>query len=84
MITDSQLESVAEGPTWVVHQSDEILAGMDAWNQSTHGKSGLTERVRASTHHEAEVEQSVIAFLEAWVPKGVSPMCGNSICQDRR
>jgi len=84
VITDSQLESVAEGPTWVVHQSDEILAGMDAWNQSTHGKSGLTERVRASTHHEAEIEQSVIAFLEAWVPKGVSPMCGNSICQDRR
>jgi oligoribonuclease len=84
VITDSQLESVAEGPTWVVHQSDEILAGMDAWNQSTHGKSGLTERVRASTHQEEEVEQSVIRFLEEWVPKGASPMCGNSICQDRR
>jgi oligoribonuclease len=84
VITDSQLETVAEGTVWVIHQSDEVLAGMDAWNQSTHGKSGLTEKVRASDQDEASVEQSVLRFLEEWVPKGASPMCGNSVCQDRR
>lgn len=84
VITDSQLETVAEGSVWVVHQSDAVLAGMDAWNQSTHGKSGLTEKVRASVQDEAAVERNVLAFLEEWVPKGASPMCGNSICQDRR
>ncbi len=84
VITDSQLQTVAEGPVIAVHQTEEVLAGMDAWNQNTHGKSGLTARVRASTVDEAQAEAALIAFLEQWVPKGVSPMCGNSICQDRR
>jgi oligoribonuclease len=84
VITDSQLETVAEGPVIAVHQGDAVLAGMDAWNQNTHGKSGLTERVRASPHDEAAAEALLLAFLEQWVPKGASPMCGNSICQDRR
>ncbi|MDE3011845.1 MAG: oligoribonuclease [Pseudomonadota bacterium] len=84
VITDNQLETVAEGPVIAVHQSDAVLAGMDAWNQNTHGKSGLTARVRASVIDEATAEAQLLAFLEEWVPKGASPMCGNSICQDRR
>lgn len=84
IITDSQLQIVAEGPVLAVHQSDEILGGMDEWNTKTHGKTGLIERVKASTLDEAEAERQTIYFLEQYVPKNKSPMCGNSICQDRR
>jgi len=84
VVTDSQLEVLAEGPVLVVQQCDRVLAGMDAWNTATHGRSGLTERVRASRLDEREVQRQVIDFLERLVPPGRSPMCGNSICQDRR
>lgn len=84
IITDSQLQIVAEGPVLAIHQTDEILNGMDEWNTKTHGKTGLTERVKVSTLDEAEAERQTIAFLEQYVPKNKSPMCGNSICQDRR
>jgi oligoribonuclease len=84
IITDSQLQIVAEGPVLAIHQSDDILNGMDEWNTKTHAKTGLTERVRASTLDEAEAERQTISFLEQHVPKNKSPMCGNSICQDRR
>lgn len=84
VITDSQLNTIAEGPVLVVHQSDEVLDGMDAWNKGTHGKSGLIDKVRASTMTEAEAEAQLLAFLAEYVPARSSPMCGNSICQDRR
>lgn len=84
VVTDAQLTRRVEGPVLAVHQSDATLDGMDAWNKGTHGKSGLIERVKASTVDEAEAEMQVIAFLKNFVPKGTSPMCGNSICQDRR
>ena len=84
VVTDAQLGHRIEGPVLAVHQSDETLAGMDAWNTGTHGRSGLTDRVRASTIDEAEAERQVIEFLQRYVKKGASPMCGNSICQDRR
>ena len=84
IITDSQLNVLAEGPVIAVHQSDALLATMDEWNTRTHGESGLTQRVRASTVSQAEAEALTIAFLEQWVPKGKSPICGNSIGQDRR
>jgi oligoribonuclease len=84
LITDSQLNIVAEGPVWVIHQPDEVLQAMDAWNRSTHAKSGLIERVRASTLSEAQAEAQALEFLGRYVPTSVSPMCGNSICQDRR
>ncbi|MDO9075417.1 MAG: oligoribonuclease [Rubrivivax sp.] len=84
VVTDPQLTVRIEGPVFAVHQSDDVLAGMDAWNTGTHGRSGLTARVRASTIDEASAEAQVIAFLQQYVPKGKSPMCGNSICQDRR
>ncbi|MER0203215.1 MAG: oligoribonuclease [Nitrosomonas sp.] len=84
VITDSQLNTVAEGPVLVVHQPDEVLNGMDKWNQSTHSKSGLIGKVKASHLNEAEVEAQLIEFLKLHVPTGASPMCGNSICQDRR
>jgi oligoribonuclease len=84
IVTDSELNIVAEGPVLAVHQSDEVLAGMDEWNTSTHTKTGLVERVRASTLDEAEVERRTIAFLGEHIGKNRSPMCGNSICQDRR
>ena len=84
VVTDPQITVRIEGPVIAVHQSDAVLAGMDKWNQGTHGKSGLTERVRASTTDEAAAEAKVIEFLKAYVPKAKSPMCGNSICQDRR
>ncbi len=84
IITDSQLNILAEGPVYAIHQSDERLKGMDAWNTNQHGKSGLTERVRQSEITSAFAEAVTIKFLEAWVPKGKSPMAGNSICQDRR
>jgi oligoribonuclease len=84
VVTDSQLEFLAEGPVLAVHQSDRVLAAMDSWNTSTHGRSGLTARVRESKVDEAVAEAEVLAFLERYVAVGKSPMCGNSICQDRR
>ena len=84
VITDGNLETVAEAPVLVVHQPDSVLDGMDAWNKSTHGKSGLIEKVKASTLNEAEVEAQMVEFLKEYVPTGISPMCGNSVCQDRR
>ncbi|MEN9416648.1 MAG: hypothetical protein RI988_268 [Pseudomonadota bacterium] len=84
VVTDAQLQVRVQGPVLAVHQSNAVLDGMDAWNKGTHGKSGLIDRVRASTLDEAAAEAQVIAFLRAYVPKGKSPMCGNSICQDRR
>jgi len=84
LVTDPQLEVVAEGPLLVVHQPDEVLEAMDAWNKSTHKKTGLIERVRASAMSEAEAERAALQFLERHVPANNSPMCGNSICQDRR
>lgn len=84
VITDAALNPVAQAPVLVVHQSDTVLAGMDAWNTATHGRSGLTARVRASTLDEAQVEEQLLAFLAEHVPARSSPMCGNSVCQDRR
>ncbi len=84
VVTDPHLTVRVEGPVFAVHQSDAVLAGMDAWNTGTHGRSGLTQRVRESTFDEAAAELQVIEFLKRYVPKGKSPMCGNSICQDRR
>lgn len=84
VITDGNLETVAEATTLVVHQPDSVLDGMDAWNKSTHKKSGLIEKVQASTLDDATVEAQMLAFLKEYVPANISPMCGNSICQDRR
>ncbi len=84
VVTDNALEMLAESPVWVVHQSDAVLDGMDAWNQATHKRSGLIDRVRASTLDEAQVAAEALAFIKEWVPERASPMCGNSICQDRR
>ena len=84
VVTDAQLNLVAEGPVFAIHQSDEVLDKMDAWNKGTHGRSGLIDRVKASTVDEAQAEEELIAFLKRYVPAGKSPMCGNSICQDRR
>jgi oligoribonuclease len=84
VVTDSNLATVAEAPVWVVRQPDAVLAGMDAWNQGTHGRSGLIDKVRASTQDESAVAAQVLAFLAEHVPARASPMCGNSICQDRR
>ncbi len=84
VVTNSQLEVVAQGPVLVVHQSDEVLDGMDNWNKATHGRSGLIDKVKQSTLSEAEAETQLIAFLKTCVPPKKSPMCGNSICQDRR
>jgi oligoribonuclease len=84
VVTDSELNVLAEGPIYAIHQTDAVLAGMDKWNQSTHGKSGLIDRVRSSTVDEAQAQAGLIEFLSQWVPAGKSPMCGNSICQDRR
>ena len=84
IVTDAQLNVLAEGPVMAIHQSDEILNGMDEWNTNQHGKSGLTKRVRESAVNEAAAEAKTIEFLKQWVPERASPMCGNSICQDRR
>ena len=84
VVTNSELEMVAESPSWVVHQSDAALAAMDEWNQKTHGRSGLIDKVKASTMNEAEVEAAALEFLKKYSSKGHSPMCGNSIGQDRR
>ena len=84
VVTNSNLETVAEGPVLVVHQPDAVMNGMDKWNISTHTKSGLIDKVKASVLDERAVELRMLDFLKLHVPKGVSPMCGNSICQDRR
>lgn len=84
VITDAQLNTVAEAPVLVVHQPDSVLDAMDNWNRSTHGKSGLIDRVRASTLTEADAESRMVEFLAQYVPSGVSPICGNSVHQDRR
>jgi oligoribonuclease len=84
VVTDLHLNILAEGPVFAIHQSDEALDKMDSWNKGTHGRSGLIDRVKASTVSEAQAETELIAFLKQWVPAGKSPMCGNTICQDRR
>ena len=84
LVTDPQLNVLATGPVLVIHQPDEVLDGMDSWNKSTHAKSGLIEKVRVSRLSEAEAERQALEFLAPLVPASTSPMCGNSICQDRR
>ena len=84
VVTDAELNVVAEGPVLAVHQPEPILAGMDDWNRRTHGESGLVERVRRSATTAADAEEQTLAFLRQHADPGASPMCGNSICQDRR
>jgi oligoribonuclease len=84
LVSDSELRVLATGPVLVLHQPDSVLDAMDSWNKSTHKKSGLIEKVRASSLAEAEAERAALAFLAEHVPANASPMCGNSICQDRR
>tara|TARA_Y100000780_G_scaffold179781_1_gene165291 strand:- start:1822 stop:2364 length:543 start_codon:yes stop_codon:yes gene_type:complete len=84
IVTDAELNVLAEGPSLAVKQPDALLDGMDEWNTRQHGQSGLTQRVRDSQISAAEAERQTIEFLAKWVPAGKSPMCGNSICQDRR
>jgi len=84
VMTDANLNILAEGPILAIHQPDEVLNAMDEWNTRQHGKSGLTERVRKSAMNEQEAERQTIEFLVQYVPENTSPMCGNSICQDRR
>ncbi len=84
VITDNSLAVRAQSESFAIRQSEEVLGAMDQWNQSTHKRSGLLERVRASPWSEASAEQALLDFLALWVPPGKSPMCGNSICQDRR
>ncbi len=84
IVTDPHLNVRIEGPTLAVHQSNAAMDAMDAWNKGTHGRSGLIDRVKASTLDEAQAEAQIIAFLKEHVPTGKSPMCGNSVCQDRR
>ena len=84
VVTDSELNVIAEGPSIAINQSEQLLQAMDEWNTNQHGKSGLTERVRKSSVTEVQAEAATLEFLKQWVPEGVSPMCGNSIGQDRR
>jgi len=84
VVTDKHLTVLSEGPVFAIHQPDSVLEAMDEWNTTQHNMSGLTERVRQSTVQEAEAEQSTLSFLRRFVEQGASPMCGNSICQDRR
>lgn len=84
VITDKDLNVLAEGPVLAIHQPDPVMAAMDEWNTRQHGQSGLVARVRASQITMAEAERQTLAFLQQWVPERTSPMCGNSICQDRR
>jgi len=84
VVTDSALNTVAEAPVWVVHQDDPVLDGMDSWNKGTHGRSGLIAKVRDSTLDDAQAQAQALTFLALHVPAKASPMCGNSICQDRR
>ena len=84
VVTDPQLTVRIEGPVFAIHQTNAVLDAMDAWNTGTHGRSGLTARVKASTIDEASAEAQTLEFLRQYVPRGKTPMCGNSICQDRR
>ena len=84
VVTDADLNVLAEGPSLVIHQAEALLGAMDEWNTKQHGKSGLTKRVRNSTVTEADASAATLDFLRQWVPEGQSPMCGNSIGQDRR
>ena len=84
LITDKELNVLAEGPVLAIHQPDAVLAAMDEWNTTTHTRSGLVDRIRESTVSTQQAEQQTLAFLEQYVERGMSPMCGNSICQDRR
>ena len=84
VVTDPMITVRMEGPVFAIYQSNAVLDGMDNWNKGTHGKSGLIDRVKASTYDEESASTAVIEFLKAYVPKGKSPMCGNTICQDRR
>ena len=84
LVTDAQLNIVAESPVWVLHQPDEVLEAMDSWNKGTHTKTGLIGRVKAASLTEARAEALALEFLAPHVPANASPMCGNSICQDRR
>jgi oligoribonuclease len=84
VVTDKDLNTLAEGPVLAIHQSDAVLEAMDDWNRKQHASSGLAARVRASSVTVAQAEQATVEFLARWVPPGASPMCGNSICQDRR
>lgn len=84
IVTNAELDLVAEGPMIAIHQPDAVLEGMDEWNRKQHGASGLAERVRRSPHDMAAAEKETLEFLRAHVPAGCSPMCGNTICQDRR
>ena len=84
VVTDKDLTILAKGPVIAIHQPDSVLDAMDDWNQTHHGSSGLIKRVKESQYSMAQAEAETIAFLEKYVPKGASPICGNSICQDRR
>lgn len=84
IITDKDLNVLAQSKVYVIHQSDEVLNGMDEWNTSTHNRTGLTQKVRESHYTEAEVEQQLLAFMKQWIPERATPMCGNSVHQDRR
>ena len=84
VVTDSELNTIAEAPVYVLHQSDEVLDAMDSWNKSTHGKSGHVDKVRASAWTEEEVERRLIEFLKPIVPERTAPLCGNTVHQDRR
>ena len=84
IVTGPQLEPRIEGPVFAIHQADELLNKMDAWNKGTHGRSGLIDKVKASTVNEADAEVQILAFLAQYLPKGTSPLCGNTISQDRR
>ncbi len=84
VVTDAELNVLGESPVLVIHQSDAVLDGMDAWNKGTHGRSGLIDKVKASTLDEVAATEQMITYLKEFVPAGKSPMCGNSICQDRR
>jgi oligoribonuclease len=84
VVTDGDLNLLAEGPVLAIHQPESVLTSMDSWNTATHGRSGLTEQVRKSRLTESVAQAQLVDFLKAWVPPGKSPMCGSSICQDRR
>ena len=84
IITDQDLNVLAQSEVYAVHQSDDVLDNMDEWNTATHARTGLTQRVRESKYTEAEVEQKLLAFMAEWIPEKTSPMCGNTIHQDRR
>jgi oligoribonuclease len=84
VVTDSELNAIAAAPVWVIHQEDSVLDAMDSWNKATHGRTGLIEKVRASTLSEAQAEEQILAFLKPLVASGVAPLCGNTVHQDRR